>query len=46
MSPVLSSSLAAGDADACCRAPPFPTATVKGVDMAAYELTEGRLAVL
>lgn len=45
MSLVLSSSLAAGDADVCCMAP-FTTAMVDGVDMAAYELAEGRLAVL
>ena len=45
MSPLLSSSLAAGDADVCCMAP-FTTATADGVDMAAYELAEGRQAVL
>lgn len=40
MSPVLSSSLAAGDGDVCMA--PFTTAMVDGVDMAAYELAEGR----
>lgn len=45
MSPVLSSSLAAGDADVCCMAP-FTTAMAEGVNMTAYELAEGRLAVL
>lgn len=45
MSPVLSSSMAAGDADACCMAP-FPTAMVNGVDMAASGLPVLGLAVL
>lgn len=42
---MLSSSLAAGDADADCKVP-FPTAMLDGVDMAAEQLTTGRLAVL
>ena len=45
MSPVLSSSVAAGDADVCCMAP-SPTAMVDGVDMAASGLPAVRLAVL
>jgi len=45
MSLLLSSSVAAGDADVCCMAP-FTTAMAEGVDMAAYELAEGRLTVL
>lgn len=44
MSSELSSSTAR-DADVCCTAP-FTTAMADGVDMAANELAEGRLAVL
>lgn len=44
MPPILSSSMQAGDADVCGRAP-FPTATVD-VDMTASGVAEGRQAVV